>query len=58
MKVTWTGTLNVKNKDGTVAKITSTPRTGAGNTDLHAVGATYGVVKLVGDGPHWSANGR
>lgn len=26
--------------------------------DLHAVGASYGVHKLVSDPPHWSANGR
>jgi hypothetical protein len=27
------------------------------NTDLHAVGATYGVKKLFTDKPHWSATG-
>jgi hypothetical protein len=26
--------------------------------DLHKVGATYGVIKLVGDDPHWSEDGR
>lgn len=26
--------------------------------DLHAVGATFGVRKLVSDPPHWSDNGR
>ena len=26
--------------------------------DLHAVGATYGVHKLVSDPPHWSADGH
>ena len=26
--------------------------------DLHAVGASYGVHKLVSDPPHWSANGH
>ena len=28
------------------------------NTPLHRVGASYGVLKLVGDRPHWSHNGR
>lgn len=26
--------------------------------DLHAVGKSYGVVKLVNDKPHWSDNGH
>ena len=26
--------------------------------DLHAVGASYGVHKLVSDPPHWSADGH
>lgn len=26
--------------------------------DLNAVGATYGVIKLVSDRPHWSADGH
>jgi hypothetical protein len=28
------------------------------DSDLHAVGATYGVNKLVSDPPHWSDNGH
>ena len=28
------------------------------NRDLHKVGASFGVHKLVSDPPHWSANGR
>lgn len=28
------------------------------SADLHAVGASYGVNKLVSDPPHWSDNGR
>jgi hypothetical protein len=27
-------------------------------TDLHALGATYGVIKLVSDPPHWSDDGH
>jgi hypothetical protein len=28
------------------------------DTDLHKVGASYGVIKLVVDAPHWSDNGH
>ena len=58
MKVTWTGTLKIKDATGPTVEITTTTRTGAGNTALHTVGATFGVFKLVGDAPHWSANGH
>ena len=27
-------------------------------SDLHALGATYGVHKLLSDPPHWSSDGR
>jgi hypothetical protein len=44
--------------DGQGNKVTITgPRSGAENTLLHAVGATYGVIKLVADAPHWSVDG-
>lgn len=58
MKVEWNGTLKIKDATGAVVEIKTTPRTGAGNTQLHTVGATYGVIKLVGDAPHWSADGH
>jgi hypothetical protein len=28
------------------------------NAALHVLGASYGVLKLVTDAPHWSHNGR
>ena len=56
MYITWSGEITVKNKDGTDAKLKA-PGDNS-NTALHAVGATYGVMKLVSDPPHWSANGR
>jgi uncharacterized protein YcbK (DUF882 family) len=37
--------------------IDSAPTNGR-NKELHKVGATYGVVKLVSDPPHWSTDGR
>jgi hypothetical protein len=60
MSITWAGDLSINNKSGTAVVITSSPRTGM-NADLHAVGATYGVIKYVGgsaDMPHWSDNGH
>ncbi len=65
--ITWTGDLKIKNKKGDEITITSTPKHGGsgtthnGNTDFHAVGKTYGVVKAKFtkiDGPHWSLNGK
>ena len=41
MTIAWTGTLSIKNKDGTTKSIATTPRDGT-NADLIAVGATYG----------------
>jgi hypothetical protein len=38
--------------------IKSLPRNGAGNLAIHRLGATYGVLKLVNDPPHWSDNGH
>jgi len=58
MNITWNGNLVITDGNGQQVTITSTPRTGAGNTDLHAVGATYGVIKLLADPPHWSDTGN
>lgn len=58
--ITWTGTLNIANKDGTITEINTLPRTGM-NLQLKAVGATYGVKKFIGgnaDKPHWSTTGH
>lgn len=55
--ISWNGTLAIRTKSGEVRKIASQPRTGA-NAELHTVGKTYGVIKLVSDPPHWSDDGR
>lgn len=34
------------------------PRNGVHNRELHEVGESLGVLKLLGDPPHWSYNGR
>ncbi len=56
MTISWSGTLTINNAAGTAVQITTTPR-GGGNTDLHTIGAGYGVIKLVSDPPHWSGDG-
>jgi hypothetical protein len=57
MSVEWNGALKIKKKNGTNKTIGSLPRTGL-NHDLWAVGATYGVLKLPSDPPHWSSTGH
>jgi hypothetical protein len=60
IKIWWTGTLNIANKDGTITTINTTPRTGM-NLQLKEVGLTYGVKKFIGgnaDKPHWSTTGH
>ena len=60
MSITWTGTLTINNQSATAVEIATLPRTGM-NVALHAVGATYNVIKFVGgdaDKPHWSDDGH
>lgn len=59
MDVSWPGTLVLTKPAPLLAKIESTPRTGAGNRELHQTAAdTFGVKKLRSDPPHWSFDGR
>lgn len=57
MSIIWSDTIHVARKDGKKVPITYTSNPNK-NTDLHAVGASYGVFKLKSDAPHWSFNGR
>lgn len=60
MSISWSGSLVVTQKDGKDITIATEPRSGM-NTDLHKVGAGYGVTKYHGgdkDKPHWSNDGR
>lgn len=60
MTISWTGTLSIKDAMGRTVDISTHPKTGM-NEDLHAVGATYRVIKFKGgdkDKPHWSTDGR
>ncbi len=58
MDITWQGHLTIANAAGAQVAIANQPRTGAGNTTLQGVGATYGVRKLASDPPHWSSDGH
>jgi hypothetical protein len=57
MKIRWTDAMLVRNGRGHNVRI-DRPRNDASNSDLHAIGDTYGVRKLLKDAPHWSHNGH
>lgn len=57
MTLSWSGTVVVTDAQGKKKTISSSPRNGS-NTALVAVGKTYGVIKLLADPPHWSADGH
>jgi len=57
MTINWNGDLEIAKSDGTMITVTSAPRNGD-NTSLQRVGESYGVIKLVSDPPHWSADGH
>jgi hypothetical protein len=57
MDITWAGTIKVKDKTGADIQMTYNTNPNA-NTELHNVGATYGVKKLTTDAPHWSFDGH
>ena len=57
MTIGWHGTLNIRDFNGQMHAITSAPQSGM-NPDLIKVGATFGVIKLPADAPHWSDDGH
>jgi hypothetical protein len=60
MDISWSGSVEIEDAEGTVVHVTTTPRTGM-NAQLKHIGASYGVIKFVGgatDKPHWSSTGR
>ena len=57
MTLGWTGTLTIVNGAGKSVAITSAPQSGL-NADLITVGASYKVLKLISDPPHWSEDGH
>jgi tetratricopeptide (TPR) repeat protein len=52
LTIEWSGDLKIKDAAGNEKTISSLPRNGD-NRDLHAVGATCEIRKLVDDQPHW-----
>ncbi len=57
MTISWNGTLNMVDGQGRAVAVPP-PSPGSLNAKLHQVGATYNVMKLLSDPPHWSTNGR
>jgi hypothetical protein len=57
MTIAWQGRLSVRDYDGIVHYVLTEPRDGT-NPELAKIGATFGVVKLSTDPPHWSDDGR
>lgn len=57
MTISWSGTLDIRQQNGSTLAIDTTPRNG-GNSRLIAVGHGYDVIKLLNDPPHWSDNGH
>jgi hypothetical protein len=69
MTITWANDITVNDANGRPVVIAGEPRTGGsihfpegsagrvGHKELHKVGASYGVKKLLDDPPHWSDDG-
>ncbi len=57
MTIGWQGTLKIRDFNGQAHTISSGPRNGS-NPELIRVGATFGVIKLASDPPHWSDDGH
>lgn len=58
MDTIWTSNeLRIQDGHGKVVTIKAGARSG-GNHELHRVGSSYGVIKLVSDPPHWSSDGH
>ncbi|GEM_PF-2395587 len=58
VKILWDDDFSIKLPDGSLMPIPKNPGNGAQSTALHAAGATFGVIKLGSDPPHWSSDGH
>ena len=56
MTIAWAGTIQVRNGAG--EDVPLPPPANATNPTLLTLGASYGVLKLASDPPHWSDNGH
>jgi hypothetical protein len=52
MTISWQGDLVLMDGKGAKRTIASEKRNGADNPELHLVGRSFGVIKLLGDAPH------
>lgn len=57
MTIGWNGPLTIRDFNGQSHVIANGPRDGS-NPQLIQVGASFGVIKLVSDPPHWSDDGH
>lgn len=57
MTISWSGTLTMPDGHGHTVTVPP-PGSGDINARLHQVGASYGVIKLLSDKPHWSTDGH
>jgi hypothetical protein len=57
MTIGWKGSLRITDFNGQAHVIDGGPHSGS-NPQLIHVGATFGVIKLVNDPPHWSDDGH
>jgi hypothetical protein len=57
MTIAWQGRLSVRDFDGNVHYVLTEPRDGT-NPEVAKIGATFGVIKLATDPPHWSDDGH
>ena len=57
MTISWRGKLRIAAPDGSRHTIAGRPRDGT-HPGLIEVGRLYGAIKLQGDAPHWSADGK
>lgn len=58
MSISWTtAELKIKDAANREVIIKGAIKNGS-NAELHAVGKSYGVIKLASDPPHWSADGH
>jgi len=57
MDISWAGDLTIDDGKGRHLAVQTQPRDG-GNQALWGIGASYGVIKLASDPPHWSSDGH
>jgi hypothetical protein len=57
MTICWHDRLSIRDFDGNLHYILGEPQDGT-NAELIKIGASFGVIKLISDRPHWSDDGH